>query len=160
LVWKQIEALLTKPEVIWMGLEEKQNDSSKVDTYLKELDTVRGMLRHLEKGKDRTWKAFALTGDESTFSTEIKGIMARIDELENKATELEKRIEVNERAEIDIEGIQRFCQLARANLGNFSFGDKRLALEALDIKVWLDGENATIEGSIPVASSDIASTIA
>jgi len=40
---------------------------------------------------------------------------------------------------------------------SFTFDDKRLALEALNIKVFVDGNNINIEGAIPIAGDDIAS---
>ena len=57
-----------------------------------------------------------------------------------------------------MECIGRFCELVRQNLGDFTFDDKRLALEALRIKVWVDGNEINIEGAIPVAGDDIVST--
>lgn len=48
--------------------------------------------------------------------------------------------------------------MVRSNLTELSFENKRLALEALNVKVWLDGEAITIEGSIPTADLAIAST--
>ena len=39
------------------------------------------------------------------------------------------------------------------------FENKRLALEALNVKVWIDGDNVTLEGAIPIANSAIVSTI-
>ena len=57
-----------------------------------------------------------------------------------------------------MESIERFCELVRQNLGDFTFDDKRLALEALQIKVIVDGDSVNIEGAIPVGRDDIEST--
>ena len=115
-------------------------------------------LSHTERQKDRAWKAFELTGDEARFTLEVRDIMAKIDELEKRRLELERRIEVSQQAELDIDGIKRFCELASRNLSEFTFEDKRLALEALRIKVWIDNEHVTIEGAIPQADAVIEST--
>ena len=56
-----------------------------------------------------------------------------------------------------MECIERFCELVRHNLGDSTFEDKRLALEALQIKVWVNGNNVNIEGVIPVVEDDIES---
>jgi hypothetical protein len=45
------------------------------------------------------------------------------------------------------------------NLGNLSFEEKRLFLEALKIKVLIDGDNVAIQGSIPVPVPSVASAI-
>jgi len=98
------------------------------------------------------WKAFELTGDEHKFKSEIKEVMARIDELEKRKAELERRIELSHQAEADINGIQEFCELARYNLGNFSFPQKRIALEALKVRVTVKDGNLRLEGVIPIVS--------
>ncbi len=56
-----------------------------------------------------------------------------------------------------MESIERFCAVVRQNLGELTFEDKRLALEALSIKVWVDGDNLEIEGAIPIVEDDIQS---
>ena len=67
-------------------------------------------------------------------------------------------MEQAKQAEVDVEAIERFCELVRQNLGDFTFEDKRLALEALQIKVLVDGNNINIEGAIPIAEDGIEST--
>ncbi len=56
-----------------------------------------------------------------------------------------------------MESIERFCEMVRQNLGECTFENKRLALEALSIKVWVDGNNLEIEGAIPIVGDDIQS---
>ena len=158
-MWKRIEELLSKPEIIEAGLEAKISEANKIDTNLKERETILLQLRHQEKEKDRTWKAFELTGDETKFTREIKGVIGRIEELENRKLELESRIEASQQEEVDIQGVRRFCELAKENLSNFSFEEKRLALEALRIRVLVNAATITVEGAIPIPDRDIASTI-
>ncbi len=159
LVWKRIEELLTKPEIIEAWLEAKQSELNKPDTTSEERETILLQLRHLEKEKDRIWKAFEITGDEAKFATEIKGIMGSVEELEYRKSELERRIEASQHEEVDIQGVRRFCELAKENLSSFSFEEKRLALEALRIRVLVNGTTITVEGAIPIPDRDIASTI-
>jgi len=40
--------------------------------------------------------------------------------------------------------------LASKNLTNFTYDDKRLALEALRIEVWVDGEDISVTGAVPI----------
>ena len=158
LVWGQIQDLLSKPEVVLAGLRARENEAEQAGFYLTELGRIEAKLRHKEKAKDRAWKAFELTGDETKFNQEIKGLMAEVMELEKEKLELERRIEASKQAEVDMGGIKRFCELARSNLAGFSFENKRLALEALNIKVWIDRDNITIQGAIPITDTVIAST--
>ena len=46
--------------------------------------------------------------------------------------------------------------MVSGNISRFTFEDKQLALEALYIKVYIDGDNIDIQGAIPV--DDILST--
>ena len=46
----------------------------------------------------------------------------------------------------------------REKLTALDFDMKRLALEMLNIKVWIDGLGVEITGSIPVADAAIATT--
>ena len=57
--------------------------------------------------------------------------------------------------ELNEAAIKRFCVLAAMNIENFSFDDWCLALEALQIKVWVDGDVIMIEGLIPIADFEL-----
>jgi len=155
IVWKQIEDLLSKPDLVLAGLRAKENDVKQADYYTAELDGVEVKLRHTEKEKDRAWKAFELTGDERKFAEEIEEIMSKIEELEKQRAELQRRIELSKRAEINISSIQNACELVNKNLVELSFQNKKLALEALCTQVWLDAENITIEGTIPIKEGSV-----
>ncbi len=61
--------------------------------------------------------------------------MVVIEGLERRKQEPERRIETTRQAEVDIQGFKRFRELARGNLAEFRFEDKRLALEAPGIRV-------------------------
>ena len=71
----------------------------------------------------------------------------------------ETKINQARKAEVGIDGIEKFCELVQQNLKDFTFEDKRLALEALQVEVWVDGEKVTIKGAIPVIEGDIESTL-
>ncbi|GAH75775.1 unnamed protein product, partial [marine sediment metagenome] len=79
------------------------------------------------------------------------------DTLSERRVELETRVEQARKTEVNFENIERFCELVRQNLKDFTFEDKRLALEALQVKVWVNGNNVNIEGVIPVGEDDIES---
>ncbi len=49
-------------------------------------------------------------------------------------------------------------RLVRAKLTNLDFDMKRLALDMLNIKVWIDGQNLEITGTIPVEDSEVVTT--
>jgi site-specific DNA recombinase len=156
-VWEQIESLLSKPEVILAGLNAKQNEANEAQSLQHELDQVSRQLKGLDREQEQLLQ-WALKGfPEETVIKENERINRLRAELKQRRGELEARIEQVKQASTDIQGIERFCELARQNLGDLTFENKRLALEALQIKVWVDGSSVNIEGAIPIPEGDIVS---
>ncbi len=157
LVWQQIEALLTRPEVVLAGLKTRVDDAKEASHLEGEMADVSRRLKSLNKEQQQLLQ-WALKGfPEETVVAENKRLNEQRDMLKQRKSELETRIEQAKQTEVNMEGIERFCELVRQNLGDFTFDDKRLALEALQIKVWVDGNNVEIEGAIPIAGDDIVS---
>ena len=159
LVWKEIEAVLSKPEVLLAGIETVENGAKQANFLEQELVETNKRLEVLDREQDQLLQ-WALKGfPEGTIARENKRINQDRAELNRRKSELEKRIEATQHVEVNIEGIKKTCELVSSNLTELSFENKRLALEALNIKVWVDGENITVEGAIPIADSAIVSTI-
>lgn len=157
LVWEQIEGLLSKPETVLAGLKTRENEAKEASSLREELDQVMRRLEALDREQEQLLE-WALKGfPESTVINTNKRINSDRAALQERKTELEARIARVNHAETDIAGVKKFCDLARQNLGDFTFEQKRLALEALQIKAWVDGSNVSIEGAIPVAGDDIVS---
>lgn len=49
--------------------------------------------------------------------------------------------------------IEEYIQLVRERLTTLDFDMKRLALDMLNIKVWIDGPSVEITGTIPLEDS-------
>jgi hypothetical protein len=47
--------------------------------------------------------------------------------------------------------LEHFVELVREKLSTPDFETKRMALEMLDIKVWIDGDNVEVTGVIPIS---------
>ncbi len=95
------------------GIEMLHNEQGKGDRYQSELEGIDTTIHHLDKEKDRVWKAFMLTGDEGQFTSEAKFIMSRIDELKARKVELQKKIELISETEVNMQSIKEYCELAR-----------------------------------------------
>ncbi len=159
MVWGKVEHLLSRPEVILTELERQQRKGTHKAHHEAELERVEAQLRHVEKAKDRVWKAHELTGDEQKFKQEIAAVVKRTEGLSRRMLDLQTQIEASQQAEVNWHTAMRFCELARSNLASFTFENKRMALEALGIKVWLDGKSVIIEGAIPEVDSSVVSAI-
>ncbi len=149
-VWEQIEAILSDPEVVFAELKDRQHEADKTSFLERNLETVRERLKFKEKEKNRIHKAFSITGDESKFRKDIADLTEEVKALRQEETSLESRIEANKKFALNLEGIKQACELVKNNLTSLSFKEKRLALEALQIKVIAGDLNITVEGVIPI----------
>jgi site-specific DNA recombinase len=155
-IWIKVEEVLSNPEVVLGGIEMMRNEADNEELYREELDGVELKLRHMAREKDRVWKAFEITGDEAKFTREIKDIMLEIDEFEKRKVELGNRIESSGQTEVNIQSIKEYCELARHNLVNLSFSEKRKALESLGVRVVAGKGDLRLEGIIPIMSTQCA----
>ena len=78
--------------------------------------------------------------------------------LESQKAEIEKRINASHEATVSLPKLEMYIQLVREKLATLDFDMKRLALEMLNIKVWIDGLSVEITGSIPMEDAAIATT--
>lgn len=157
-VWREVEKILSQPEVIFDELA-KSIGQNKANLWEKELEGVKIQLKNRGKQKDRAWKAYEITGDEDKFREEIAAIDREIIDLQNKKSQLESQILSDRQFTPDISDIQKACQVVASNLGQLSFEDKRLALDALKIRILVDGDAISIQGAIPIPIGHTADTV-
>ena len=70
--------------------------------------------------------------------------------------ELEYQIQASREATVSLPKLEEYIRLVREKLTDLSFDMKRLALDMLNIKIWVDGPNVEITGNIPVEDVAIA----
>jgi hypothetical protein len=58
-------------------------------------------------------------------------------------------------AVVSLPKLEHFVELMREKLSALDYETKRLAIDMLNIKVWLDGESVEITGTIPIPEGDI-----
>ncbi len=157
-VWQQIETMLAKPEIVLTALEIRANEAKQIEPLQSRLEQIEPQLENRQKQKERIWRAFELTGDEGTFKQDIERLAREITSLENEKLELEHKIESHQQYEIDEKRIREACQLFSANLKDLTYEEKRFALEALQIRVLVDGEPLKLEGVISLGEQTIVSS--
>ena len=81
-----------------------------------------------------------------------------IKELEIQKSDTEKQIAANEKLVLNAESIEETCAALSRKIKNLDFEDKKLAIQALQIRVFVDGDSITINGAIPVEVSRAANT--
>ena len=154
LVWAEIEKLLHNPQFVLSGLERLKSESIQADFLEHELEEVTKRLRGLDREQE-TLLEWALKGfPEETITKENDKINRTRTNLKERKAELEKQIQDAKQAEVDLEGVEKFCELAKQNLKGFTYENKRLALQELKVEVWIDGDKIGITGSIPMGGSE------
>ena len=154
-VWEHVEELLVRPEIIFSEIERRRQEIN-LTKLTGEMHAVEKRLIELD-GQQAELLSWALKGfPEETVTKENLKINQYRENLNNRLADLQARLTEARENEVDLEGIKHFCKLASENLANFNYAEKRLAIEALQIEVWLDGKDISITGVIP--SCDIAST--
>lgn len=68
--------------------------------------------------------------------------------LKVRKAELEEQAKVSQDAVISLPKLEGFVERIQGRISSLDFESKRLALDMLDIIVWLDGDNVEITGSI------------
>ena len=95
---------------------------------------------------------WALKGfPEETVVTENKRINQKRLTLQIQKTELEAQIQAGREAAINLPKLERFVELMRSKLATLDFEAKRMALDMMNIKVWIDRYDVEITGTIPLA---------
>ncbi len=155
IVWERVRELLTRPETILAELERRKHEGNQAD-LTKELSDIEKRLTDLDRQQEELL-GWALKGfpEEAIVGENLKINQYR-DSLKSRLSELSTRMAEVEQAELDLPGVKHFCELASENLTNFTYADKRLALETLRIEAWINGEDILIKGAIP--AYDLAST--
>jgi len=158
MVWTEIERVLDNPELIIKEIEKQRQDANELGVLETELQQVKRQLKALDR-EQRELLDNALRGfPESLIISENKRINSKRASLEAQKAELEAQIKASQDAAISLPKLEHFVELLRQKLTTLDFETKRLALDMLNIQVWLDGHNVEITGIIPVMDDVIVTT--
>jgi hypothetical protein len=111
------------------------------------------------KALDREQKQllqWALKGfPEDTVEAENRRINGNRTSLESQKAVLEKQIKASQEAAFSLPKLEEYIELIREKLTTWDFDMKRLVIEMLNIKIWIDGLNVEITGTLPVEDADV-----
>jgi len=155
LVWEQIQRVLEKPELVITELEKQRQDADRAGVLETELKQAEHQLKALDREQAQLLQ-WAIKGfPEETVLAENKKINTRRESLKAHKAELEAQIKASQDAAISLPKLERFVELMREKLTTLDYETKRLALDMLNIKVWLDGHNVEITGTLPITDDVI-----
>ena len=158
LVWAQIECLLGNPELIATEIEKQRQDANQLGVLESELQQMKRQLRMLDRDQEQLLE-WALKGfPEETVVAENKKINAKRESMRARKAELEIQIKASQEATVSVPKLEQFVRSIREKLTTLDFETKRMTIDMLSIKVWVDGDNVEITGTIPIAEGVIATT--
>jgi len=154
-VWRNVREVLKNPEVIVAEIKRQADEQSKQplqeSDYKKGITKLERKLRNYEE-QERQLISLLRHG-EVTKDYVLDEINRLKNECQADEEELQKLKETKAKlshiADAEIK-LNEFCQRVRQNLDNANIQDKRLALEALDIRVTASTQSIDIKGIIPV----------
>jgi site-specific DNA recombinase len=162
MVWDKVKDVLQHPDVLISELkretEEKLKQSGDVPSLDKEITKLRKDLRNYEYQEKRLVKLFRYEEiAEDSLLDELNQLKQDRKTDEERLAQLQQsREQLTKIANAEIK-LNEFCERVRQNLEKCTFQEKRLALDALDIKVVATQQGIDIKGSIPikVATTDL-----
>ncbi|MFC1933070.1 recombinase family protein [Chloroflexota bacterium] len=152
-VWAEVAKALENPRTILAGLEQLKDGMNQEGFLEEELNRITRRLKSLDKEQDQLLQ-WALKGfPEDTVVKENQKLNYERANLQRELMETEKKLEQAKESHIDLDKVEEFCKIASLNLADFGYAEKKLTLETLKIKVWIDGDNPPkLQGVLPVPS--------
>lgn len=150
LLGDKLEALLVQPEVVLSGLKAMEVDLVQANYFEQELADVEASMKELDEQQKKLLKQSLMGFPEELVIMENQKMNTDRTLLLQRKAELETKIEQVQRTAVDMDNIKLACEMVSQNLGSLTYVDKRLAIEAFDIKVWIKHNELTMEGLIPV----------
>ena len=158
LVWEKVMTVLDSPELIITAIEKQRNEVDSLGTQEAELEQVEKQLIALDRQQRQLLRWALKEFPEEQVISENKRLKESKSGLYARKEQLESQIKTSHEAAVSLPKLETYIQLVRDKLTTLDFDMKRLALEMLNIKVWLDGSNVEITGTIPVEDADVVTT--
>jgi site-specific DNA recombinase len=156
-VWDAIVRVLEQPEIIAAEVARQHASADEQRREIRrQLALIEAALAKCDREAQRWAEAYAA---EVISLDELKGyraeLTARRHSLGAEQARHQARLEAIGEAVLQVEALTDYCVRVRQQLQTFEHAEKRLALEALGIRVtWMPGSPLSIQGSIPLG--DIA----
>lgn len=157
-VWEQVASILRDPEVIVAELRRREEEGP--DPVLSgDLETAKRELAKIERQQERLIQHFGRTEDESfpweLLQEQVKRLQQDKVRLTTMIVDLQKRLAAQHLVIDQLHALRGYCQRVAENLEAFQFEEKRLALEALGIRVLANGYHWNLQGSVPLDGSAV-----
>jgi len=125
---------------------------SSADSHLEdELANIQQVISVLDGQERRLLRLYGKASiDEKKLDDEIGRIKTEKEAWEEQRREIEARLESERDIQKNRLTIEAYCERASQNIEDFTFEDKRTAIDALDIVAHVNGDRIAIRGRIPL----------
>jgi site-specific DNA recombinase len=153
-IWTAVERVLRNPAFITTEVERRQQGVHAEQSDLeRERSLFAGQIAQCEK-ELRKWEQAYIADviDVHDLKARKAEVMARRGSLEREMSRLDEQQQLLEQVTLETASLVAYCQRVCRNLQRLDYAEKRLALDALNIRVvWHHNKPLEMHGSIPVA---------
>jgi hypothetical protein len=152
-VWHAIEHVLQQPDLIAAEVHRQQAGAEEQRMeVMREISLLADALAKCDREEQRWAEAYIA---EVINLGELKGyraeITARRESILTQHQHLQTKLDTIGQAVEHVEALIGYCERVRQKLQTFDAAEKRLAFEALNVRVtWTPGQPLAIEGTIPL----------
>jgi len=147
-VWDEVSNVIMRPDLILAEIKRQKGDmTNPCDSDLKRIEREIRACRDWEKRMVRLYGFGEI--DEDYIRQETQRSKMKRESLEQEQDRLQKQKESLASLDVSEEKIKNFCKNLEHRLNNLNKEEKRLALEALDIKVLAWPDRLELQGAIP-----------
>ena len=135
-VWRRVESILTRPEIIAAEIGRLRA----ADTTEQDLAGVERGLHEATRRQGNLARSLALLDDEEAalpVAAEMRALAERKRQLQEERAAILARRAGWEEALGQLAGLERWCRTVAANLRGLTYAQRRMALDALNIRVRL-----------------------
>jgi len=157
-VWKEVKEILLNPRILLAELKKRTELNTNTAHLEEQIKLNKSRFETLDKAETRYLRLYGIGAwSQDKLMQECEKIRREEQNIEQENAELKKQIEEARELTLSIEGIKEASELAKSNLATLTYQEKRLALESLSIKAFVDGDSISIEGLVPMPEADIVS---
>jgi len=148
IVWDELVCYLGNRDLIINELKQQRQDANQLVIYEADFDRVERQIKEADREQHKLLQ-WALKGfPEDQVDAENRRLNQAKETLKAQKTQIEAQLKASRNAVINLPNLERFIEDIQKRLPELDFEGKRLALDMLDITVYLDNENVEIKGII------------
>jgi len=149
-VWTEVAAALKDPGTILAGLQQLRDGINQEGFWKEELDRIAKKLKAMDVEQEQLLQWAKKGFPEDLVVRDNQKINRKRTELQRELKETKTKLRRAGESHIDLQNVERFCEITSLNLADFGYAEKKLALEALMVRVWIDGKTAHLDGVLPI----------